>query len=344
MRKRIVSARVRTVTTAFSLVLLAAACDSTSDTPESASVGSIGGGMTAATDAAVGNQASNAVAQREELMVRRQARATAAAAPPPPPVEVSAASAVGSGTAGDTRGITLGTPLPASDPSGAMLIRNGRATVEVRRVDDAVTRLRQTATQLGGFVANTAILGGKDEHRSATLEIRVPSTQFDAAVSALASLGKVESVSASVQDVGDEYVDLGARVANARHMEARLVEMLARRTGNLSQALTVEQELRRVREEIERYDARLKWLERRTSLSSIEITLREPMSVLDPRGPSPIAEAFGEAWRRAVAVLAWGIAALGVLIPLALLIGLGVLIYRRTPKLKGGLKTVNGEP
>jgi hypothetical protein len=328
MRKRIVPAHVRTVSTAFIVMLLVAACDRTSDTSESATVGSVGGGAAVSTDAAAGPERAQMTAQREEMMARR----VAAAAAPPAAVMASPANAAAIGDAG---GITLGSPLPPTDPSGAMLIRNGRATVEVRRLDDAVSRLRQTATQLGGFVANTAILGGKDEHRSATLEIRVPSAQFDAAISALASLGKVESVAASVQDVGDEYVDLGARVANARHMEARLVEMLARRTGNLSQALTVEQELRRVREEIERYDARLKWLERRTSLSSIEITLREPMSVLDQRGPSPIAEAFGEAWRRAVAVLAWGIAALGILIPLGLVIGVGVLIYRRTPRLSG---------
>jgi hypothetical protein len=327
MRKRIVPARLWTVTTAVTLVLLVAACDSTSDTSGSASVGSVGVGTGVATDAASSPEASKMVAQREEMMSRRATRLAAA----PPPVEASAANAA----MGDARGITLGTPLPATDPSGAMLIRNGRATVEVRQVDDAVGKLRQTATQLGGFVANTNIIGGREEHRSATLEIRVPSTQFDAAISTLAALGKVESVSASVQDVGDEYVDLGARVANARHMEARLVEMLARRTGRLSEALTVEQELRRVREEIERYDARLKWLERRTSLSSIEITLREPKSVLDQRGPSPIAEAFGEAWRRAVAVLAWGIAALGVLIPLGLVIGAGVLVYRRVPRLRG---------
>ena len=194
----------------------------------------------------------------------------------------------------------------------------------------------------GRIITSTAASAARITDRGWTLEIRVPSGQFDAMVMALGGLGTVESVSATVQDVGDEYVDLGARVANARHMEARLVEMLARRTGRLSDALTVEQELRRVREEIERYDARLKWLERRTSLSSIEITLREPMSVLDQRGPSPIAEAFGEAWRRAVGVLAWSIAALGVLIPLGLLIGLGVLIYRRMPGLKGAAASGEG--
>lgn len=317
MRKRIVRARSRTLITALALALVVAACDRRSDTPESAIVGSTG-------DAGAPAPATGA------LMRQRLAAELTAGKDATPPVETSAAAVA----ANDGRGITLGSPLPSVDPSGAMLIRNGQASIEVARVDDAVTRLRQTAVQFGGFVANTSIVGGKDEHRSAQLEIRIPSDRFDAAIAALGALGKVESVSATVQDVGDEYVDLGARVANARHMEARLVEMLARRTGRLSEALTVEQELRRVREEIERYDARLKWLERKTSLSALQVTLHEPLSVLDQRGPSPITEAFAEAWRRAVGVLAWCIASLGILVPLGLLLGAGLLLARQLPRLK----------
>jgi hypothetical protein len=327
MRKRIVPASAGTVTAALTLVLLVAACDRTSDTPKSASVGSAVAvdGLAAIGEASAPVPTRAMMAQREETVAGGRAVGIA------PPAEATASSAA----ANDSRAVQLGNPLPPMDPSGAMLIRNGQATVQVTRLDDGVAKLRQTAAQLGGFVANTSILGGKDEHRSASLEIRVPSAQFDAVITALGGLGKVETVSASVQDVGDEYVDLGARVANARHMEARLVEMLARRTGKLSEALTVEQELRRVREEIERYDARLKWLERRTALSSIQITLHEPTSVLDQRGPSPIAEAFAEAWRRAVGVVAWCIATLGVLVPLGLLIGGFVMIVRRLPRLRG---------
>ena len=222
-------------------------------------------------------------------------------------------------------------PLPPSgvDPSGAMLVRHGQATVEVKHVEDAVAKVRQTAAQFGGFVANTSLKGGRDEQRAATLEIRVPTGQFDALVAALGGLGKVESVSATAEDVADEYVDLGARVANARRVEARLVEMLASRTGKLSEVLTVEQELRRVREEIERYDARLKWLERRTALSALDVSMHEPLPLIERQpGPGPLAEAFAEAWARAIGVLAWCIAMLGVLVPL-LAIGLGVAVVAR---------------
>ncbi|NUP69757.1 MAG: DUF4349 domain-containing protein [Gemmatimonadaceae bacterium] len=317
MRKHNLSAHAGRATTALVLTFVlgaVAACDRASDTPGTVAVGSTDG-------------LDTPPPPPDHRMIPQMKRVATA----PLAAEASAAPAA----AADARGVALANPVSLGstmpDVGGAMLIRNGRASVQVARLDDAVTRLRQTATQVGGFVANTAIVGGKEEHRTATLEIRVPSGQFDAVITALGGLGTVESVSATVQDAGEEYVDLRARAANARHMEARLVEMLARRTGKLSEALTVEQELRRVREEIERYDARLNWLERRTALSSLEIYLHEPMSVLDQRGPSPIAEAFAEAWRRAIGVVAWCIAFLGVLVPLGLLVGGLVLVGRRMP-------------
>ena len=229
---------------------------------------------------------------------------------------------------------------PASDPAGAMLVRHGQASIEVRHMDDAVLRVRQAAQQLGGFVANTALRNGKNEQPSASLELRVPTGQFDQLMSGLKAFGTVETVSANAEDVGEEYVDLGARAANARRVEARLVEMLASRTGKLSDVLTVEQELARVRQEIERHDARMRWLERRASLSSFNITLHEPLALIDRDTNGPIAEAFADAWRRLVDVIAWCIAALGVLVPVGLVLGAAFVVVRRVRRSKPGGPTV----
>ena len=133
----------------------------------------------------------------------------------------------------------------------------------------------------------------------------------------------------------EEYVDLGARLANARRVEARLAEMLATRTGKLSDVLTVEQELARVRQEAERYEARLRWLERRATLSSLDVTIHEKLPLIDtPSGRGPIAEAFAEAWMRMVGFVAGFIALLGILVPLAVLLLLGALVVRRV--IRGG--------
>ncbi|MEO6525844.1 MAG: DUF4349 domain-containing protein [Gemmatimonadaceae bacterium] len=246
------------------------------------------------------------------------------------------------GAAAQRADFTQGAPLQAIDVTGAMLVRHGQASIQVKTVDAALTSVRQTAAQFGGFVANTSLRTGKDEQRSATLELRVPSDKFDGLLAALNTVGKVESVTATAQDVAEEYVDLGARAANARRVEARLVELLATRTGKLSDVLTVEQELARVRMEAERYDARLRWLERRATLSSLDITIHEPIPLLDsPRGPGPIAEALAEAWSRTIGVIAWCIASLGLLIPLGVLILIGAAVARRV--FRGGTPGSTGE-
>jgi Domain of unknown function (DUF4349) len=275
----------------------------------------------------VGGFAGRDEAKAERLAIVNQSAPSAPSAAPAPMMARAGATA---DAAAANAGVSLGTPIPSIDPTGAMLVRHGQASIEVKGVDDAVTRMRQTAAQFGGFVANTALRTGKDEQRSAMLQLRIPSNQFDGAVAALSQLGKVESVSVNAEDVAEEYVDLGARLANARRVEARLAELLATRTGKLSDVLTVEQELARVRQEAERYEARMRWLERRATLSSLDVSIHEKLPLIDsPRGRGPILEAFAEAWERMVSFVAGLIALLGILVPLGVLVLLGALVIRR---------------
>ena len=299
-------------------VLLAlSACDKASAPLDSASGGTVSGSVGAVAP-------SEGFAARDEAKTENLAVVSQAApAPQALPAPMRARAAMPNAAA--RADVSLGTPIPSIDPTGTMLVRHGQASIEVKAVDDAVSRMRQTAAQFGGFVANTAVRTGKDEQRSARLQLRIPSAQFDGAVAALSQLGKVESVSVNAEDVAEEYVDLGARLTNARRVEARLAEMLATRTGKLSDVLTVEQELARVRQEAERYEARMRWLERRATLSSLDVTIHEKLPLIgSPPGRGPIAEAFAEAWERMV----------GVLVPLGVLVLLGVLVVRRI--IRGG--------
>ena len=212
----------------------------------------------------------------------------------------------------------------------AMVIRTGQAFIEVDKVDPAILKIRQIAAQVGGYITNSSISGGNDQIRQATLELKVPAPKYDEAVSSLSTVGKVETVSSSAQDVGEEFVDVTARVNNSRRLEERLISLLANRTGKLDEVLRVERELARVREEIERYEGRLRYLTARVAMSTLTITVHEPAPLLGSTpGENPIAAALRRAWRNFVAVVAGSIAALGVAIPLALL-GLAIWFgYRR---------------
>lgn len=235
-------------------------------------------------------------------------------------------------TPGSQSSISTG-PAGSSEIAPSMLIRTGSASIEVEQLDPAIIKVRQLATQLGGYVANSSISGGRDQIRSATLELKIPAARYDQAVSGLGGVGKIEAVNTSVEDVGEEYVDVTARVNNAKRLEERLVSLLATRTGKLEDVLAVERELARVREEIERYEGRLRFLRTRAAVSTLSVTVHEPTPLLGQTpGQNPILAALRQAWRNFVGFIAALIASLGVIIPLAALGVAGWFVFRRVRK------------
>ncbi len=212
------------------------------------------------------------------------------------------------------------------DPT-VMIIRTGTASIGIDSLEPALARVRALAARVGGYVANTEIQAGAAQYRQATLEVKVPATRFDDLVTGLDPLGKLESVNVTTQDVGEEYVDVSARVTNSRRLESRLIDLLATRTGRLQDVLTVERELARVREEIERHEGRLRYLKSRSAMSSLSITVHEPLPVtgLD----NVLVRAFERAWRNFVELAAGFIASLGVLVPLVVAGGTAVWGIRR---------------
>jgi hypothetical protein len=128
--------------------------------------------------------------------------------------------------------------------------------------------------------------------------------------------------------VSEEFVDLSARIANGHRLEDRLLELLRTRTGKLADVLTVERELARVREEIERMEGRVRYLKAGAQLSTLSVSLHEPAPIVASQGHGPIVEAFRAAWRNFVGVLAGAIASLGFAVPV-LVFGWGLVVVAR---------------
>ena len=200
-----------------------------------------------------------------------------------------------------------------------MLVRTGQASIEIDSLESGVVLVRQLAQRVGGYVANTSLQAGREQVRTATLEIKVPVGRFDEVVSGLSPIGKVEYVNIAAEDVGEEFTDVTARVANAHRLEQRLIDILATRTGKLKDVLEVEHELARVREEIERYEGRLRYLKARTAMSTFSVRIHEVLPILQQPGASPILDAARQAWQNFLGLTAAGIASLGVVLPLSAL-------------------------
>jgi hypothetical protein len=70
-------------------------------------------------------------------------------------------------------------------------------------------------------------------------------------------------------------VDLQARLTNAYNTEQRLTQILRSRTGKLSDVLAVEQEIARVRGDIEEMEAQRKHLENQVNYASVNFSIQE---------------------------------------------------------------------
>ncbi len=214
-------------------------------------------------------------------------------------------------------------------PAGAnMVIRNATASIKVDSLEPAVAAVRELAARVGGFVTNAGIQTGEGQLRSATVEVKIPAARFDEALAGLKPIGKLESANVQADDVGEEYVDVTARMDNSRRLERRLIDLLAARTGKLKDVLDVEQSLARVREEIERYEGRLRYLQAHTAMSTLTVYVHEPVPVVGSAGTSVMGEAFRQAWRNFVTFLAVLVQSLGVIVPLGALATLGWLVVR----------------
>jgi hypothetical protein len=256
------------------------------------------------------------------------------------------ASPVALGTVGDRNVSEQETP-PSTEPAGQwsrlaaydagarLIVRTGQASIEVDSLQRSMAELRRIVLGVGGFVADASVQSGRNQLRSATLQLKVPASRFDDLTEGLQPLGRLQFVNVNAEDVSEEFVDLTARAANGRRLEERLVDLLRTRTGKLQDVLTVERELARVREEIERIDGRMRFLKSSAQLSTLSVNLFEPPPLVSSvPGHSPIAEAFKTAWRNFIGVLAGGIASLGFVVPVAILMWGALVVakkYRRRP-------------
>jgi uncharacterized protein DUF4349 len=218
------------------------------------------------------------------------------------------------------------------DAASQLIVRTGQASIEVDSLEASMANLRRLVLRVGGFVADASVQSGRNQLRSATLQLKVPAARFDDLTEGLSPLGKVQFVNVGAQDVSEEFVDLTARVANGHRLEERLIELLRTRTGKLQDVLQVERELARVREEIERMEGRLRFLKTRSQLSTLSVNLFEPAPIIASHpGESVLGEAFKTAWRNFVGVLAGGIASLGFVVPIVVL-GWGAIMLGKRYK------------
>lgn len=157
-----------------------------------------------------------------------------------------------------------------------MIIRTGTMSVENENYDETENKVKEIAKNLGGYITNSTSQVNQSGKKQGSLTIRVQADKYDAMLAELAKTGKVMNQNITGRDVTEEYVDAEARQKTQRELEARLLQLLAEKTANLTAVVEVEQKLASVRENIEKTEGRMRMLKDQASFSTITLSIYEP--------------------------------------------------------------------
>ena len=180
----------------------------------------------------------------------------------------------------------------AEQPSGIeagtdrKIIYEAELRLVVQDFSKTETDLPAIVRKHGGYLANVTIDRTSGQQRRGRWQARIPVDQFEVFMLAVSDLGIPESRGQKALDVTEEYVDLEARITNKQRLEERILNLLERAEGSIKDVIEVEQELGRVRGEIEQMQGRLRYLANRTQLATVDIIASEQRDYIPPESPA----------------------------------------------------------
>ncbi len=168
-------------------------------------------------------------------------------------------------------------PPPAAGAPGdeRKLVRNANLDLEVRSFDEALRNITAFAKDAGGYVATNSSQKQENGKLRGDIVVKVLPEHLDDFLERLRALGELKNQTLVTQDVNKQYLDIDARLRNAHVLEQRLVDMLEKNSGKVSDLLEVEKELGRVREQIEQMEGEIKFMDTQVQFATVTIRLAE---------------------------------------------------------------------
>jgi hypothetical protein len=160
---------------------------------------------------------------------------------------------------------------------------------------------------------------------SAYLEVRIPSSDLDATVSAITELGDVQEISVNTVDVSLQKVDLDARIEVLEAAIERLATLLggAETTADL---ITIESALAERQAELDSLQSQRDYLSDQTLFATLSITVITPADAT-PRDPDGFVDGLIRGWESVLAFFAGTIVWAGILVPWLGLAGVVVGVF-----------------
>lgn len=183
---------------------------------------------------------------------------------------------------------SVGTSLPSEENRAdteidrEMLVYTCDMSIDTLDFDKAVGDFKAALVQAGGFVENETYDDGyygssylvkeEDKDRTYRATVRVPSKQYNSFLEGTEALGDVRSKSAYVENLSQEYSDLGTSLEIYEAKEKRYINLLSTITDD-EYAIEVERELTELQIQIAQIKTRMNKIRTDVAYSYVNVTI-----------------------------------------------------------------------
>lgn len=176
-------------------------------------------------------------------------------------------------------------PAPGADDgagTGLYIIKEASMSIQVDELERGLGRLEAVAAQGGGYIQAKQTDFGDFYHRRAAVTMAVKADQFEVTLERIRQLAlSVIAESSSGVDVSQQVVDAEAEIANLEATRARIRGFLDK-AEDVEEALQVNAQLTQIEGELAIRRGRLKDLGQRSSFSTIQVEVSEPLPQVSP--------------------------------------------------------------
>lgn len=163
-------------------------------------------------------------------------------------------------------------PEPKTDPT-KHIIKTADYKFNVENIETSTRNIEKIVSQFEGFIAGMDMRSSNTD-MSNTFSIRVPANNFNALLDALGKEALFTNYKKiSTQDVSEEFVDIQTRLQTKREVHDRYVDILKNKAKTVDDVLKAERQISDIQEEIEAKEGRLRYLQTKVSMSTINLEI-----------------------------------------------------------------------
>jgi hypothetical protein len=154
------------------------------------------------------------------------------------------------------------------------LIKNGEITFSTNNIKETRQQLEKVCKEFNGYISSEE-QQKFDDRISYQEVIRIPAGRFDAFMKVIEGLGEhIEYRNLSTQDVTEEFIDTEARLKTKKELEIRYHQLLGKAT-KVADMLSIEEQISKVRTEIESMQGRLNFLTNQVGYSTLTVNYHQ---------------------------------------------------------------------